>query len=156
MRAMGPSDDRPEAGQKHFNSLAEFEASPENKKDGPYSKGYEIKTDEATDKKMEAAAAASVKSDYMVLDKSCIDVASDALKAGGKDPGYSGNSFFGIQNHYLTPIPNVRFNNIMMRNYGGTVLWLTIPAPAKKEKVGTVTAEPLSKPKFIPNDKPTQ
>ena len=113
---------------------------------------YEVKADDATDAKMEAAAADAVSSDYYVLDQSCIDVASDALRAGKFDPGYSNNSFFGIKNTYLTPIPNVRFNNIRINN-NGKYLYFDAPAP-KKEKTGTVTAVPLSKPIFIPNDPP--
>ena len=99
---------------------------------------------------MAAAALAAVESDYYVMDQSCIDVASDALTAGWFDPVYSHNSFLGIQNHYLTPIPNVRFSNIRINN-NGTYLYFNTPA---KEKKGTVTAELLSKHTFIPNDKP--
>ncbi len=148
--AFGPSDKNPVKG-KYFASLKEFLASNDNKdKDGSYTMGEELKTNDATDKKMEAAALAAVNSDFNVLDQSCIDVASDALTAGGFDPGYSHNSFLGIQNHYLTPIPNVRFNNIRVNN-NGTYLYFNAPAKEKKAKV---TAEPLSKPTFIPNDPP--
>lgn len=51
---------------------------------------------------MKAAAKTAVNSDYNVLARNCIDVASDALKAGNFDPGYSRNNFLGIENKYLT------------------------------------------------------
>jgi len=77
----GKSNDHPVKG-KQYDSRKEFEDSSENKQDGPYNRQYELKTDETTDKKMEAAALAAVESDYYVMDQSCIDVASDALTAG--------------------------------------------------------------------------
>jgi hypothetical protein len=136
--AYGASNKNPVVGRK-YASLKEFEASADNKKDGPYEKAYELKTDEATDKKMEAAAKLAVESDYNVLAESCIDVASDAAKAGNLDPGYTGNSFLGIQNHYLTPVPNLRFDFIIKNNPGGILIILPTP---KKERTGTVTVNP--------------
>jgi RHS repeat-associated protein len=148
--AYGPSDKNPVKG-KYFASVKDFLASDDNKdKDGSYTMGYEVKADDATDAKMEAAAAAAVSSDYYVLDQSCIDVASDALRAGKFDPGYSNNSFLGIKNTYLTPIPNVRFNNIRVNN-NGTYLYFDAPAPAKKEKKAIITVDPISKGTVLPD-----
>jgi len=142
-RAFGRSNDNPETGAKKYASLKEFEASNENKKEGPYAKAYELKTDEATDKKMEAAAKASVESDYNVLEKNCIDVASDALKAGKLDPGVDNRrpGFYGLWNWgpALNPVPNSRFKDIMRDNPGGTLIILPVP---KKEKTGIVTVDP--------------
>lgn len=43
-RAYGRSNDNPQAGTKTYASLKEFITSKENKKEGPYAKAYEIKT----------------------------------------------------------------------------------------------------------------
>ncbi|WP_158797336.1 RHS repeat-associated core domain-containing protein [Pedobacter sp. L105] len=140
-RAYGRSNDNPQAGTKIYASLNEFMASKENKKEGSYAKAYDIKTDEATDKKMEAAAKESVLSDYNVLEKSCIDVASDAARAGGLNPGTS--IFYRSPNqdsrNYLTPLPNLRFDRIIENNPGG-VLFIFLPEPNKR--TGTVSVDP--------------
>lgn len=146
--AQGKSNVDPKKGKKVFHTLKEFEDSPENKRDGPYDRTYELKTDEATDKKMEVAALAAVASDYYVLDQSCIDVASDALNAGKLNPGYTPNRL--VSGQHLSPIPNVRFDFIREDNPGG--IFIIFPT-FKKERKGTVTAEPLSKPTFLPDDK---
>ncbi|QHS56492.1 RHS repeat-associated core domain-containing protein [Mucilaginibacter sp. 14171R-50] len=146
--AWGASDKHPVVGRK-YASLKEFEASEDNKKDGPYEKAYELKTDEATDKKMEEAAKKAVESDYNVLANSCIDVASDALHAGRFDNGTGPKVFGIIPNTYLTPIPNVRFKAIIKNNPGGVLLILPQP---KKKREGTVTVGPLSKPTVIPDN----
>ena len=154
MHAFGPSDKGPVVG-RHYASLQEFEQSQDNKKDGPYKTAYDIKTDEATDKKMEAAAKASVESDYDVLLKSCIDVASDALNAAKLDPGTTNYPWWAFATKQdkaeLTPIPNTRFKNIMNNNPGG--IFIILPAP-KKERKGTVTVDPAEVThKVIPDDK---
>lgn len=151
----GKSDVSPEKGAKVFKTLKDFENSQENKRDGPYDRTYEIKTDEATDKKMEAAAKEAVESDYNVLDQSCIDVASDALSAGKLDPGYdkSYNPEMDMDRITMSRIPNWRFDSIVRNNPGGHLRVFVEGAP-KKERKGTVTAEPLSKPTFLPNDPP--
>jgi len=148
--AYGKSNVNPVKG-KHFASLKEFEGSKDNKQDGPYDRTYDIKTDEATDKNMEAAALAAVESDYNVLDQSCIDVASDALSAGKLNPGdhKSYNPEMGMDRITMSRLPNWRFDDIVRNNPGGILL--IFPQP-KKEQKATITIEPLSKPKFIPND----
>ncbi|MGY4538148.1 RHS repeat-associated protein [Mucilaginibacter sp. UYNi724] len=153
--ASGASNKGPVSG-RHYASLKEFEASADNKKDGPYKTAYDIKTDEATDKKMEAAAAASVKADYDVLLKSCIDVASDALKAAQKDPGTTNLPWWlfptAQDKAELTPVPNTRFKNIMQNNPGG--IFIVLPQP-KKERTGTVTVDPAEiTHTVIPDKKP--
>lgn len=92
--AFGASNKHPVIGRK-YASLKEFAISQDNKKDGPYEKAYEIKTDE----KMDAAAKASVESDYNVLAESCIYVASDAAKVGGLNPGTPNIPFHGGCSH---------------------------------------------------------
>jgi RHS repeat-associated protein len=151
-RASGPSDDHPVVG-RYYASLKDFENSSDNRdKDGSYKKALVLKADDAKDKKMEAAAKSAVLSDYDVLEQSCIDVASDALFAGGFEPG-NWNPIYQKGKSDLNAIPNIRFGLIVDNNPQGILLIL--PAP-KKEKKATVTAEPLSKPKFIPNDPPKQ
>jgi len=139
-RAYGRSNDNPQTGTKRYASLKEFIISKENKKDGPYEKAYEMKTDEATDKKMETSAKESVLGDYNVLEKSCIDVASDAAKAGGLNPGTSlfyRSSKQDISN-YLTPLPNLRFNRIINNNPRGTLFTL----PVQNKRIGIVSVNP--------------
>lgn len=92
---------------------------------------------------MEAAAKESVLSDYSVLDKSCIDVASDAAKEGGLNPGTPNIPWYLFpspqEKSFLTPLPNVRFNRIIRNNPGGTLFILPQP---KQQRTGTVTVDP--------------
>jgi hypothetical protein len=112
----------------HFNTLDEFRNSSSNfnKESGEveYYEGYQISSDGDTDAEMEDAAKTSVESDYNVLSSSCIDVSSDALEAGGFDPGK------GIFN-LMSPIPNERYENIKKNNSGKT---LTKELKPDKEK----------------------
>jgi len=151
--ASGALDKNPVSG-RHYASLKEFEQSEDNKKDGPYKKAYDIKTDEATDKKMEEAAKASVKSDYNTLEKNCVDVASDAAKAGGLNPGTPNLPWYLMDpsnKNRLTPIPNLRFRRMIENNPGGTLIILPEP---KKERIGTITVDPAEiTHKVIPDDK---
>ena len=86
-----------------FSSLEDFLASDYNTVDGKpyYDKAFKIKstssplhkkkggklTSDQIDKKMVKAALAQKESKYIVSSASCIDVCSDALDAGGFDPG---------------------------------------------------------------------
>jgi len=157
LRAYGKSDDNPVSGRS-YASLKDFENSEDNRDPkGSYKVAYQIKTYEATDKKMEAAAADAVKSFYKLLDQSCIDVASDALKAGNLNPGFDPPiNIFNFKIYTPDPvmaIPRLRFNRIVRFNPGGVLF--DVP-PLAKEKKGTITVEPVSKPTFIPNEKQNQ
>ena len=101
---------------------------------------------------MEAAAKSAVESYYNVLAESWIDVASDAARAGNLDPGYTGNSFLGIKNHYLTPVPNLRFDFIRKNNMSGILIDLQAPT---KKRTGTVTVNPAAVEHTIIPDKKT-
>lgn len=57
----GPLDFIPKTNKLCVEMPLEFTASGDNKKDGPYKTGYEIKTDEKTDKKKKEAASFSKK-----------------------------------------------------------------------------------------------
>jgi RHS repeat-associated protein len=151
--AFGKDNDHPEKGTKEYKSLKDFENSPENKRDGPYDRTYEIKTSDATDKQMEDAATKAVESDYIVLGQSCIDVASDALDSGNLDPG--GETIPFLIWHWPASqsfSPNHRFGAIVKNNPGGILI--IFPEP-KKEKKATVTVGELSKPVFPDPKKPT-
>ncbi|NJC25714.1 RHS repeat-associated core domain-containing protein [Neolewinella antarctica] len=85
----GPSDKHPQKGDE-YGSLEEFANDPRNQtEDGEqiYTEGYQLAADEKTDDVMREAASESVTQDYDVSENSCIDVCSDALRAGGFNPG---------------------------------------------------------------------
>ncbi|MEN8119958.1 MAG: RHS repeat-associated core domain-containing protein, partial [Bacteroidota bacterium] len=100
--AIGPSDKHPEVGVP-FASLEEFANSKSNFNEETgevlYTEGFLIASNAETDALMEDAATKSVESYYNVFTNSCIDVPSDALEAGGFDPG---NSYTTVQNTTLT------------------------------------------------------
>ena len=95
-----------------------------------YDQAYRIKTDKVTDNKMKKAAISQAKKYYNVLTASCIDVCSDALEAGGLDPGwrtttteeYSPN---GESYTYTRRIkmfePNERYKDIVKNNVGKNI-----------------------------------
>lgn len=120
----GPSDDGPESGVQ-FSSLKEFANSGSNfNEDGSvkYTAAIRIVTDKETDAKMREAAAESVGEEYNVVTNNCIDACSDALNAGGLDPGYQKETInYGVdggirEQEVLSPIPNKRFDKIRENN----------------------------------------
>jgi RHS repeat-associated protein len=127
--ASGRSNKNQQAGIEQFRSLEDFAnstfgASGGNiEEDGTalYDGAYRIKTDAATDEKMKVAAEATVKSWYNVLACSCIDVASDALKAGGLNDGTVTVTQSFETHTSISPIPNLRFADIKKNNVGTDV-----------------------------------
>lgn len=125
----GPSDKNPEIG-KPFNTLKDFANSSSNfteEGDIEYTSAFRITTDKETDIKMAKAAAKSVSSDYDVLNKNCVDVCSDALKAGGLDDGaksvevdytFEGENLGSGTMKIKSPIPNERYEQIKQNNTG--------------------------------------
>ena len=120
----GPSNIRPERGV-YFSTLKDF-ANKENFNydlaDVEYTRAFRIKTTEEKDTKMKTAALKSVDSWYDVtglFSGSCIDVCSDALKAGGLDPGYVYDAPGSTDEKGLDAIPNKRYNIIVKNNPGG-------------------------------------
>ncbi|TKG87652.1 RHS repeat-associated core domain-containing protein, partial [Puteibacter caeruleilacunae] len=115
--AIGPSNKHPESGVQ-FESLSEFANSESNfdhdTGDVLYTEGYRIEADDEVDAVMEDAAQESVESYYNVLTNSCIDVTSDALEAGGFDPG---NGTLNTK----SPIPNNRYEKIKKNNKGKVI-----------------------------------
>jgi RHS repeat-associated protein len=142
--ASGPSNKKPVI-KAHYNSLKDFYDSKDNKEDGPYTRAYELQTDDETDGKMEETAETAVKSDYDVLSQSCIDVASDALKTANKDPGYA--YLFSPVKHNsvasLPAVPNRRFENIVKNNEGGIMIYYKNNKLEKSSKY-TITILPMS------------
>ncbi|MDP3558338.1 MAG: RHS repeat-associated core domain-containing protein [Bacteroidota bacterium] len=121
----GRSDKNPQINVP-FETLKEF-GNTENfteQGDIEYTSAFRITTDKATDEKMKRAAAKSVGSDYDVLNSSCIDVCSDALKAGGLDEGYKevttvNDPDFGSGTiKAKSRIPNERYEEIKNNNTG--------------------------------------
>lgn len=125
----GPSNKNPEIGVP-FKSLSEFANSKSNfteQGDIEYKSAFRITTDKATDEKMKVAAAKSVGSDYDVLSNSCIDVCSDALKAGGLNEGFKkidtevenlDGKMVPITIGVKSNIPNERYEQIKQNNTG--------------------------------------
>jgi RHS repeat-associated protein len=144
--ASGPSNKDQQAGEEKFKSLEDFANSTfaarggNIEEDGTplYDGAYRIKTDAATDEKMKESAKETVKSWYNVLACSCIDVASDALSAAGKDPGTSKHT--DIDNPKVTyttmsSIPNQRYAAIKENNYGKDVSAQIKPSKAVSEPI---------------------
>lgn len=88
-----------------------------------YKSAFRITSDKETDAKMSKAASKQVGSWYDVtgtISGSCIDVASDALEAGGFDGGDQTNYNAKTGEPYTTqsPIPNERYKQIRNNNKG--------------------------------------
>ena len=90
-----------------------------------------VPTDESTDQKATEGAQKQLDQDYNVLSANCVDVCSDALKNAGLDPGYTKQTVVSAgtgapgfvaptTSKILTPIPNIRYDNIVRNNPGGT------------------------------------
>lgn len=140
--ACGPSNKHPESGVR-FNSLAEFANSSSNfdpeTGEVTYTGAFRITTSEEVDVKMREAAAEQVGSWYDVtgtFSGSCIDVCSDALEAGGLDPGnetyYNGKT--GEPYESQSPILNKRYEAIVKNNKGVDVTKDIQPSEASKKK----------------------
>ena len=136
IKSSGPSNNSPQSGVS-FTSLTDFANNENiNFKSGKieYTSAYRLKSDEVTDVKMEKAAAKQVNRWYDVtgiFSGSCIDVCSDALKAGGFDPGYKVgeviDNITGDLSKSLSPIPNNRYVQIRKNNKGIDVTKSIIP-----------------------------
>lgn len=96
-------------------------------------------------KKWKKQLKKSVEDDYDLLAKSCIDVASDALKAAKFNPGYMRHAV--IPGRYnpptMSPIPNSRFSDIVVNNPMGNLFSFPNFASGEKSK-NTVTIGTLS------------
>jgi len=124
--------------------LDEFNASDENLQHGvtQYKEGYRLTTDEKTDEKMRKAAQEAVLSTYKVLGQSCIDVASDALRAGGFKPGESDN--YSMNSPIGWFVPNKRYARIKEQNPNGSVVnFINYFPPGIRKKIpeGTVSVD---------------
>jgi uncharacterized protein RhaS with RHS repeats len=119
----GPADKNYRNGD-HFESLSDF-ANQVNPKRGekPYTGAYEIKSDEKTDAAMNEAAKKTSEENYAVVGNSCIDVPSDALQAGGFNPGYEivTDPMTGDPMFIVPPDPNSRYTLIEANNQGQDV-----------------------------------
>jgi len=120
----GPSDKgRRENGNYTFLTLHQFATSVHNRnlEDGTpeYTSAYRITSGNGIDNLMKKAASKQVAKYYKLIGASCIDVASDALRAGGF---YDGG---------INPVPNARYDNIVKKNKGKDVSEeLDIESPA--------------------------
>lgn len=113
----GPSHD-PNKGDK-FASVQDFASSEFNFVDGQqyYTSAFRISSNTEVDKKMEQAALEAVNSDYDLYNASCIDVAADALNAGGFYGGFCGrdpNEVSIVES--INNIPNVKYREMMRAN----------------------------------------
>ncbi len=122
--ASGESDVNPRVNI-HYDNLNQFANLNDNlDPDGSsvYTNGYLIATTSEQDKKMEVAAQKQVSSNYAVVGASCIDVASDALKSIGKNPGYVNTPIGPDGSIQLLPaVPNDRYKSIKENNKGTNV-----------------------------------
>jgi hypothetical protein len=146
--ASGASDKNPIIF-KRFKTLAEFANSEDNfnMNDGSveYKAAFRITTTADVDKKVANAAAAQVKKPYRVIGQSCVDVASDALDAGGMDPGHDFNlnpvGSGGSNN--IPPGPNDRYKLIMKNNKGHDVTGEIKPSEKTKSEMKNKSNESL-------------
>lgn len=113
-----------QAGEKTFGNLNKFLADKEEKK---YDVGFQISTTTTEDNKMKTAAEAQVKSDYHLIENSCADTPSMALKAVGKASGTSQKTIKDKENNEYNQslgnsIPKGRYSDIKKGNNGGQEL----------------------------------
>ena len=112
----------PQYGQddkSKFTTLAEFkEEAAKDPFIGRYDNAVIIPTTKAQDATASKAAKSQVLSTYAIFGSSCVDVASDALKAAGKDPGSQRTTTAqsGAKQFALPWIPNIRFHYIVNNN----------------------------------------
>jgi len=133
LRLIGPEDHDNDDNGVHFNSLTEFANSLSNFDtkeygDVTYTSAYRITSDK--DEDMKQAASESVSSYYIFIGQSCIDVCSDALSAGGLNPG---EKWFDRR----SVIPNIRYEQIKNYNKGDDVTKSITPTNEMKEIMKT-------------------
>ncbi len=118
---------------EEFSKTVNFEAHREGK---PYTDAYRITSTEEQDNLMKTAAIQAGNSEYVLAGQSCIDLASDALKAGGFNPGtiliVDPNT--GMVLVLTSPIPNQRMEQIKNNNPGVDVSKQLIQPPKKDDK----------------------
>lgn len=157
----GKSNKNPQDGIK-VGTLSEF-AEKYNKyeKGGvEYTGAIKITTSKEQDAKMASAASKAVSSNYDVTggllgSTSCIDVASDALRAGGLDPGNEkGPVGMGQQAENLPRDPNTRFNNIVKNNNNTVVTNDIIPKAAKDAKAAQDKKDQADQQKALDYEQP--
>jgi RHS repeat-associated protein len=109
----------------HFATLKDFANSKHNFHDGEayYTGAFRIASSDAIDEKMMKAATSQVCKAYDLDEASCIDVPSDALKAGGFDPGYvtkyqsfDPNSIQMVEYEDIPDVPRLRYVAIVKNN----------------------------------------
>jgi len=128
LRLIGPEDHTQDENNTYFSSLTEFANSSSNFDmneygDVTYTSAYRIMTNK--DDKMKEAASKSVSSYYIFIGQSCIDVCSEALSAGGLNPGEK-------QFDRRSVIPNTRYEQIKTYNNGVDVTKNIIPTDETK------------------------
>jgi RHS repeat-associated protein len=136
----GESNKYPEKGIL-FASLNEFANSKSNFHDGEaeYTSAFRITSTAKVDEKMEAAALLQVDAYYNTLSASCIDVCTDALRAGGFNDGMISKAAWIPQSDpglevLLPVVPRVRFINIVQGNKGTDVTPQIQPTQETKAK----------------------
>jgi len=92
-----------------YATLSDFYKDTHDEYQKRYESGFRIETNEKEDEIMKNAASKQVKENYLLCGNSCIDTSRDALNSIGL---YSGSS----------PIPNIRFYDIIKRNRKGSIL----------------------------------
>lgn len=146
----GESNKHPENGI-YFSSLEAFAKSSSNLDGntggGVYTRGFRISSSNEIDSKMKQAASEQVSSWYDVtgvVSGSCIDVAIDALRAGGfKDGSYTVTDGRGVEHDIApSPVPNFAYEDIITQNKG-TVVDEEIRRPKKIKS--ELTEEDLKK-----------
>ena len=117
----------PQYGQddkSQFPTLAIFkEEAAKDPLIGRYDNAVMIPTTKEQDAAASKAAENQVLSTYAIFGSSCVDVASDALKAAGKDPGSQRTTTArsGAKQFALPWIPNTRFHYIVNNNAAKSV-----------------------------------
>ena len=136
-----------------FKTLSDFAKQNfnENSAEIEYTRAYLIKSDKYQDEAMKNAADESAKCWYAVIGRffgggSCIDVCSDALKAGGFDPGIQkkkdtvdGEAVYAED--YSSPIPNERYDYIVKNNAGTDITKSITPTKETRKERERQTAK---------------
>lgn len=130
----GPANKHPQNGV-YVGSLDNFALNYNLSEKGEveYKAAFRITTDKDTDAKMKEAAGKQVNKWYDVTGKcsgSCIDVASDALDAGGLEDGSEWGNYgaLGIPLKLASEIPNERYKVITEKNKGTDVTKQIMPS----------------------------
>ena len=121
----------------NYATLKDFRTAQTEDSDlGGYTQDVRFATNSKQDRKALNATEESAKSWYSALFNNCVDAVSDGLKAAGLDPGFS---VLGANNPYadpsvsLSPVPNIRFNEIKKNNSSRTI---TTDTPQKESDSG--------------------